>query len=39
MFAAILVLVVIVVGLTQVVERLERRIVRWVRVEETMVAL
>ena len=39
MFAAILILVGIVVGLTQVVERLERRIVRWVRVEETRVAL
>ena len=39
MFAAILVLVGVVVGLTQVVEALERRIVRWVRVEETRVAL
>lgn len=39
MFAAILVLVAIVVGLTQVVERLERRVARWVRVEETRVAL
>src|SRR5688572_717112 len=39
MFAAILVLVAVVVGLTQVVEALERRIVRWVRVEETRVAL
>jgi NitT/TauT family transport system permease protein len=39
MFAAIVVLVAIVVGLTQIVERLERRVARWVRVEETRVAL
>jgi NitT/TauT family transport system permease protein len=39
MFAAILVLVTVVVGLTQVVERIERHTVRWVRVEETRVAL
>ena len=39
MFAAIVVLVIVVVSLTQLMERLERRVARWMRVEETRVAL
>jgi len=39
LFAGIIILVVIVVGLTQVVEWIERRVVRWTPVVETHVAL